>query len=78
VTGRWRRAISNLSSSRATWRRVETRTAIASIILMALEVESLALAGDRTVRVLWSLPDADHRRVADAACRRLELRVTAS
>jgi hypothetical protein len=41
-------------------------------------VEGLAVAGRRAVRVRWSLPNADHRRLADAACRRLEVRATAS
>ena len=41
-------------------------------------VDGLAVAGRRAVRVRLSLPDAGHRRLADAACQRLGLRATAS
>lgn len=41
-------------------------------------VDGLAVARRRAVRVRWSLPDADHRQLADAACRRLGLPATAS
>lgn len=38
-------------------------------------VDGLAVAAHRAVRVRWSIPDAEHRVLADAACRRLGLRV---
>jgi hypothetical protein len=41
-------------------------------------VDGLTVAKGRAVRVRWSLPDADHRRLAEVACRRLGLRTTAS
>lgn len=41
-------------------------------------VDGLAVARRRAVRVRWSLPDADHRRFAEAACSRLGLRAMGS
>ncbi len=38
-------------------------------------VDGLASASKRRVLVRWSLPDASHRQLADAACRRLDLAV---
>lgn len=40
-------------------------------------VDGLAAGARRSVRVRWSLPDAEHRRLADAACGRLGLRTVA-
>ena len=41
-------------------------------------VDGLAAASKRQLLVRWSLPDASHRQLADAACRRLGIPLRAS